>query len=57
MAAKMFPSIHLIFIEGQPPSSLETIVAARRLSGRPVTVVQSKAELENLLKSYMTLSE
>jgi hypothetical protein len=57
MVAKMFPSIHLIFIEGQPPSSVETIVAARQLSGRPVTVVQSKAELDNMLKSYTTVSE
>jgi hypothetical protein len=57
MVAGVFPSLRLIFIEGQPASSVETIVAARRLPDRPVTFVETKAEFEEMLKFYATVSE
>jgi hypothetical protein len=53
----VFPSLHLIFIEDQPVSSVETIVAARRHSDRPVTFVETKAEFDKILKFDATVSE
>ena len=53
----MFPSLRLIFLQDKPASSVETIVAARRLSDRPVTFVETKAEFEKILQSFMTISE
>ena len=57
MVAEVFPSLHLIFLEREAASSVETIVAACRLSDRPVTFVETKAEFERILESYMTVSE
>ena len=39
MVADVLPSLDLINLEGQPASSFENFVAARRLSGHPVTIV------------------
>jgi hypothetical protein len=57
MVAEVFPSLRLIFFEDKPASSVETIVAARRLSDRPVTFVETKAEFEKILQSFMTVSK
>ena len=57
MVLKVFPSLRLIFLQDKPASSVETIVAARRLSDRPVTFVETKAEFEKILQSFMTISE
>ena len=57
MLPGIFPSLHLIFIEDQPASSVDTIVAARRLSDRPVTFIETKAEFATILRSYATVSE
>jgi hypothetical protein len=57
MVAEVFPSLRLIFLQDEPASSFETIVASRRLSDRPVTFVETKAEFEKTLQSFMTVSE
>ena len=57
MVTWVFPSLRVIFTEDQPASFVETIVAARRFSDRPVTFVETKAEFEKILESYPTVSE
>ena len=54
MSAKVLPSLDLIFLEGQRASSIERFIAARQLSGHSVTVVDTKAEFDERLKSYIT---
>ena len=51
MAVEMLPSLDLICLEGQPASSIEKLLAARRLSDRPVTIVHTKAEFNKRLRS------
>ena len=47
-AGRMFtdalPSLDLLYLEGQPESSVEEFVTARQLSDRPVTIVETKTE-------------
>ena len=52
MVAEVFPSLHLIFLEGEPASSVEMIVTAHALSDPPVTFIETKAELEKILKPW-----
>jgi hypothetical protein len=51
MVAEFLPSLDLIYFEGRPASSVEKFVAARQLSGRPVTVVDTKTEFDDRLES------
>ena len=51
MFAESLPSLDLIYLEDQPASSLEKFVAARQLSDRIVTVVHTKAEYDERLRS------
>jgi hypothetical protein len=53
MVAEVLPSLDLIYLAGRRASSVKRFVAARRLSGRPVTVVETETELEERLKSYV----
>ncbi|KAH8980443.1 hypothetical protein EDB86DRAFT_2835333 [Lactarius hatsudake] len=52
MAAEVLPALELIFLGGQPVSFINNFVAIRRLSGLPVTVVDTEAEFDERLKSY-----
>ncbi|KAH9037531.1 hypothetical protein EDB84DRAFT_1675637 [Lactarius hengduanensis] len=45
-------SLDLIYLVDQPTSSIEKFVAARRLSGRPVTVIETETEFDERLESY-----
>ena len=54
MAAEMFPSLRLICLEGEPASSLEQIVAIRRFSDHPITVVETKDEFGERLESCVS---
>ena len=47
------PSLDLIYLAGQPASSIEKFVSARQLSGRPVTVVETQTEFDEKLKSHV----
>ncbi|KAH8983334.1 hypothetical protein EDB86DRAFT_2967587 [Lactarius hatsudake] len=49
---EVLPSLDLIYLADQPTSSIEKFVAARRLSGRPVTVIETETEFDERLESY-----
>ena len=52
MVTEMLPDLDLICLEAQPvPSSVEKFITVRRLAGRPLTVVNTKAEFDEILKS------
>ncbi len=53
MVAEVLPSLDLIYLPGQPASSIEEFVAARRLCGRPVTVIDTEKVFYDRLKSYV----
>jgi len=55
MVAEVLPSLNLIFLEGQSASSFEKFVAACRLSGRPVTVIETKTEFDERLETYVSV--
>jgi len=52
--AEVLPSLDLICLAGQSMSSIRKFVIARRLSGLPVTVVDTKTEFNNRLESYFS---
>ena len=49
----LFPSLKLICLQDQPESSIEKIVALRKLSGRPITVVNTRMEFDKRLEEYI----
>jgi hypothetical protein len=53
MVTEVLPSLDLIYLAGQRLSSVWKFVAARRLSGRPVTVVNTITEFKKRHKSYV----
>ena len=52
--AQTLPSLDLIYLADNPSPSVEKFVAARHLSGRPVTVVETKMEFYTKLESYVS---
>ena len=54
MLAGTLPPFDLIYFEHQPTPSIPKFVAARQLSGRPVTIVDTEAEFDERLKSYVS---
>jgi hypothetical protein len=54
MVTEMLPSLELIYIGGQPVSSIKKFIAVRRLSGRPVTVIGTRMVFDERLKSYIS---
>jgi len=53
MVAEVLPVLDLIYIGEQPTSCMEKFLAARQLSGRPVTMVKTKVEFSERVKSYV----
>ena len=51
--AQFPPSLDLIYLADQPASSIGKFVAARRLFGRPVTVVRTQTEFDEKLESHV----
>ncbi|KAH9171739.1 hypothetical protein EDB89DRAFT_1069246 [Lactarius sanguifluus] len=51
LVAEVLPSLELIRIMGQPASSIEKFIAARRLSGCPVTAIDTDTEFNERLES------
>ena len=49
---EVLPSLTLIHLAGQPASSTENFITARKLSGLPVRVVHTTTEFNNRIKSY-----
>jgi hypothetical protein len=54
MFADVLPSLDLLCLAGEPESSIEKFVAARRLSDRPVTVVDTEEDFDTRLESYIS---
>jgi hypothetical protein len=52
MVAEVLPSLDLVYLVDQPPSSVEKFVASRRFTDHPVTVVNSKTEFDQRIESY-----
>jgi hypothetical protein len=52
MTSDLLPALKLLCIQGLPASSVVKFCAARRLSGRPVTLVKTQMEFYRKLKSY-----
>ncbi|KAH9171746.1 hypothetical protein EDB89DRAFT_1069638 [Lactarius sanguifluus] len=52
LVAEVLPSLDFIYVVAQPASSIEKFIAARKLSGCPVTVVIREMEFYERLKSY-----
>ena len=50
--AEVLPSLDLIHLAGQSALSIEKFIAARRLSGRPVTVISTREEFDKRVESY-----
>jgi len=53
MVAEVLPSLDFLCLEDQPAPSVEKFIAARRLSDRPVTVVDTYLEFKKRLASYI----
>ena len=49
----LFPSLKLICLQDQPESSIENIVTLRKLSGQPLTVVNTRTEFDKSLEEYI----
>ncbi|KAH9037530.1 hypothetical protein EDB84DRAFT_1577582 [Lactarius hengduanensis] len=52
LVAEVLPSLDFICMEGQPESSIEKFIAARKFSGCPVTVIFRGTEFDERLMSY-----
>jgi hypothetical protein len=54
MVAEVLPVLDLIYLVDQPVTSVEKFLAARQLSGHPVTIVDTEAEFDERVKSYVS---
>ena len=52
VVAGAWPSLVLICLEDQPTSSVEKFIVARRVSGRPVTAIDTETEFDQQLMYY-----
>lgn len=50
---EVLPAVDLIYLCGKPVPRVETFLAARLLSGQPVTIVDTQAEFDERVKSYV----
>ncbi|KAF8258135.1 hypothetical protein EI94DRAFT_1755480 [Lactarius quietus] len=50
--AEVFPVLDMLCLEGQPESSVNTFLTARRCSGRSVTFIKTETEFKERLRSY-----
>ncbi|KAH9169986.1 hypothetical protein EDB89DRAFT_2072464 [Lactarius sanguifluus] len=48
----VLPALELLCIEDKPVSYLDELIAVRRDSGRPLTIINSKEEFEKRLEAY-----
>ncbi|KAI9437237.1 hypothetical protein H4582DRAFT_335993 [Lactarius indigo] len=53
LVATVLPVLDLIYLGGQPVSCVEKFLAARRLSGHPVAIVDTEAEFNKRVGSYV----
>ena len=52
--AVALPSLELIFLAGQPASSIEKFVTAPQVSGRSVTVIDTEGEFDEIVESHVS---
>jgi hypothetical protein len=53
MAAEVFPVLDFIYLDGQPVSCVEKFLAARQISSHPVTIIDTEAEFDERVRSYI----
>lgn len=53
MVVEALPVLNFIYIGGLPVSYVEKFLAARRISGQPVTIVGTEAEFYERVNSYV----
>ena len=53
MVADVLPSLDLIYLEGQPASTVEKFVTSHQRSDRPVTILNTQLEFNERLKLYV----
>ena len=53
-AAKVLPSLGLIYLDSMPTSDLGNIIAIRRFSDHPITVAETLEEFDERLESYVS---
>jgi hypothetical protein len=56
MMTEELPSLELLYLE-EPCQSIDNFITARRLSGRPVTVVNTITEFRERLESYISKND
>ena len=54
MVDGVLPCLDLLCVAGQPASSIEKFTTARRLSGHPVTIIETETEFDERLESYVS---
>jgi hypothetical protein len=52
MVAEVLPTLDFIYLDALPISCVEKFLAARRISGDPVTIIDTAAEFDERVKSY-----
>jgi len=54
MVAELLPVVDLIYLHCRSVSYVEKFLAARRLSGHPVTIIDTETEFNERVKSYVS---
>ena len=54
MVDEVLPCLDLLCVAGQPASSIEKFTTARRLSGHPVTIIETETEFDERIESYVS---
>jgi hypothetical protein len=52
MVSEVLPALHFLNVDGRTTTSVQEFIAARQLSGRPVTIVETQEEFEVLEACY-----
>ena len=52
IATEVLPALDVLYLKGEPVSSVDKFIAFRRDSGRPVIFINTETEFEGRLKSY-----
>jgi hypothetical protein len=53
MVTEVLPVLDFIYLDDMPISCVEKFLTARRISGDPVTIIDTEAEFEERVKSYV----
>ncbi|KAN0128278.1 hypothetical protein V8E53_007575 [Lactarius tabidus] len=53
LVAEVLPVLDFIYLDALPISCVKKFLAARQISGRPVTIIDTEAEFDERVKSYV----